>query len=75
MLPECNAIMQLRVTKYILKNLKFFQINFMNKTETDACMRQCCGNQRGFQIHILDNIQQEVMTVTREFKCCAGCCW
>ena len=38
-------------------------------------MRQCCGPQRGFKIHIVDNTNQEVMKVTREFKCCAGCCW
>ena len=73
--PECNAIMQLKVTNYILIVQEFFLINLIIKLDTDACMRQCCGNQRGFKIHILDNMQQEVMTVTREFKCCAGCCW
>jgi len=38
-------------------------------------MRICCGNQRGFQIFILDNFQNQVMRISREFKCCAGCCW
>lgn len=38
-------------------------------------MRICCGAQRRFTIHIVDSTQQEVLTVHREFKCCAGCCW
>ena len=38
-------------------------------------MRICCGPQRGFTMHIVDNLNQEVMRLTREFKCCAGCCW
>jgi len=43
--------------------------------ESDSCMRGCCGNQRGFQIFILDNSQNQVMKVSREFKCFTGCCW
>lgn len=38
-------------------------------------MRICCGAQRGFKIHIVDNLNQEVLRIHREFKCCAGCCW
>jgi len=26
--------------------------------ESDACMRQCCGPQRGFTMHIIDNFGQ-----------------
>jgi len=26
--------------------------------ESDACMRQCCGPQRGFTMHITDNFGQ-----------------
>jgi hypothetical protein len=37
------------------------------------CMRQCCGPQRGFTMHITNNFGQEVIRVTRDFKCCAGC--
>lgn len=52
--------------------------------ESGLCMRQCCGPKRGFVMHILDNNGQEVISVKREFKCCAvqscecfaclGCC-
>jgi len=38
-------------------------------------MRFCCGSSRGFSIFILDNAQNQVMKISREFKCCAGCCW
>jgi hypothetical protein len=37
--------------------------------------RMCCGAQRRFFIHIVDNQNKEVMEITREFKCCARCCW
>lgn len=26
-------------------------------------------------MHVFNNNQQEVMRITREFKCCTGCCW
>ena len=37
--------------------------------------RVCCQAQRGFQINIIDNLNTVVMRISREFKCCAGCCW
>lgn len=43
--------------------------------ETDFCMRLMCGNQRGFNMKITDNLNREVFQVSREFKFCAGCCW
>lgn len=43
--------------------------------ESDVCMRQLCTSDRGFVLHIVDNMNKEVIRVTREFKCCAGCCW
>jgi len=43
--------------------------------ESDVCQRQCCGPARGFIVHLTDNFGNEVLRVTREFKCCAGCCW
>lgn len=60
--------------KYIIRNAAGAQCYYAVE-DTDTCMRVCCGNQRGFQINILDNLQQVVMKITREFKCCAGCCW
>jgi hypothetical protein len=60
--------------KYRVFNSMGQQIYFA-KEQTDICMRMLCGPNRGFEIHITDNMQQEIMTVRREFKCCAGCCW
>jgi hypothetical protein len=60
--------------RYQVKNSVGQQIYFAHE-ESDVCQRQCCGPNRGFTMHITDNMQQEVMRVTREFKCCAGCCW
>jgi hypothetical protein len=41
----------------------------------DVNLRLCCGAQRRFTIHIVDNQNKEVMEISREFKCCARCCW
>ena len=60
--------------KYVIMNAQSQQI-FYAMEDTDACMRVCCGAQRRFNINIVDNMQQQVMAVKREFKCCAGCCW
>ncbi|CAF0881914.1 unnamed protein product [Brachionus calyciflorus] len=60
--------------KYVLRNAGNQQFLYAYE-DTDVCMRICCGNQRGFTFHIIDNLRQEVLTITREFKCCAGCCW
>ncbi|XP_077998867.1 phospholipid scramblase 1-like [Glandiceps talaboti] len=60
--------------RYEVKNSMGQQVYFAGE-ESDLCMRQCCGPARGFQMHIVDNTQQEVIRVNREFKCCAGCCW
>ncbi|XP_070561411.1 phospholipid scramblase 2-like [Ptychodera flava] len=58
--------------RYQVKNSMGQQIYFAHE-ESDACHRQCCGANRGFTMHITDNMQQEVIRVNREFKCCAGC--
>uniref|UniRef100_A0A1I7UVB1 Phospholipid scramblase n=1 Tax=Caenorhabditis tropicalis TaxID=1561998 RepID=A0A1I7UVB1_9PELO len=63
--------------KYVLKNANGEQCYYAFE-ESDCCERCCCGRQRGFKIHIVDNFQKEVLTITREFKCCGngcgGCC-
>jgi len=61
--------------RYMVKNSVGQQVYFAQE-ESDGCQRQCCGPQRGFIMHITDNLGQEVIRVTRDFKCCAGanCC-
>ncbi|KAL3862664.1 hypothetical protein ACJMK2_008618 [Sinanodonta woodiana] len=56
--------------KYKIMNSVGQQVYFAAE-ESDACLRQCCGANRGFNIHITDNAGQEVIRVNREFKCCA----
>ncbi|XP_071945547.1 phospholipid scramblase 2-like [Antedon mediterranea] len=60
--------------RYQIKNSLGQQVYYAFE-ESDVCQRQCCGPSRGFIMHIVDNTNQEVMRVSREFKCCAGCCW
>jgi len=60
--------------KYAIKNAAGQQCYFAAE-DTDPWMRVCCGNQRGFKINVLDNFNQVVMVISREFKCCSGCCW
>merc|ERR1711976_28540 len=42
--------------------------------ESGCCQRQFCQSGRGFTLHITDNNNQEVLTMTRPFKCFGGCC-
>jgi len=58
--------------RYAVKNSVGQQV-FFSAEESDVCMRQCCGNNRGFVMHITDNAGQEVIRLSREFKCWAGC--
>eukprot|EP00057_Strongylocentrotus_purpuratus_P016004 XP_011670478.1 PREDICTED: phospholipid scramblase 1-like [Strongylocentrotus purpuratus] len=60
--------------KYIIKNSLGQQVYFASE-ESDACIRLWCGAARGFKITLTDNLGQDVMHVTRIFKCCSGCCW
>ncbi|KAJ8048515.1 Phospholipid scramblase 2 [Holothuria leucospilota] len=60
--------------KYQIKNALGQQIYFAAE-ESELCMRLCCKSRRGFMMHIIDNLNQEVMRVVRPFQCCAGCCW
>lgn len=60
--------------KYEILNSQGQKI-FYAAEDTNPCMRICCGPQRGFTIHIVNNNNQEVLRISREFKCCAGCCW
>ncbi|KAI8486378.1 hypothetical protein Bbelb_358770 [Branchiostoma belcheri] len=60
--------------KYAIKNSMGQQIFFAYE-DSEFCMRICCGPQRSFTFHVLDNAGHEVMRMRREFKCCAGCPW
>lgn len=43
--------------------------------ESDCCTRQCCGPARPFEMKILDNFQNEVLHISRPFKCDLFCCF
>lgn len=60
--------------RYVLRNIGGQQIYYAFE-QTDCCMRYWCKQGRGFTIHIVDNFNQEVLRVSREFKCMTGCCW
>jgi len=61
--------------KYAIKNITGQQCYYAFE-ESGCCAKQCCKNNRGFVMKIVDNTQREVIRVTRPFKCCATtCCW
>ncbi|XP_038060920.1 phospholipid scramblase 1-like isoform X2 [Patiria miniata] len=60
--------------RYAIKNSLGQQVFFAFE-ESDFCHRICCGAQRGFLMHIVDNQSREVIRLERPFKCFAGCCW
>ena len=43
--------------KYVIRNKAGQQMMYAME-DTDACMRVCCGAQRRFTIHIVDNMNQ-----------------
>lgn len=44
-----------------------------NSLDTDCCTRQCCGPSRPFEMKILDNLQREVIHLSRPLRCSS--CW
>lgn len=54
--------------KYEVRN-SLGQNVFYAVEENDCLNRQCCGPMRPFNIHVLDNFGQEVITVTRPLNC------
>lgn len=58
--------------KYVVSN-KLGQQCYFAKEESDTCGRIFCGPRRGFSFKILDNMNTEVIRISREFKCCGGC--
>lgn len=61
--------------KFQIKNKRGQQF-YLAEERSDEYQRQCYTTSRGFMMHVLDNIGQEVMKMTRPFKCLAGfqCC-
>ena len=42
--------------------------------DTDCCTRQCCGPGRPFEMRIFDNMQREVIHLSRPLRCQCCCC-
>ncbi|XP_027048674.1 phospholipid scramblase 1-like [Pocillopora damicornis] len=61
-----------RTNKYRICNTMSQQIYFALE-DTDCCTRQCCGPGRPFEMRIVDNMQREVMHLSRPVRC--QCCW
>ncbi|XP_060785124.1 phospholipid scramblase 1-like [Neoarius graeffei] len=59
--------------KYLVKNTLGQQVFFVAE-DNDCCNRNFCGSLRSFVLHILDNMGQEVMTLTRPLRCDGCCC-
>lgn len=54
--------------KYKILNSMGQQV-FFAAEDTDCCTRQCCGPARPFEMKILDNLQREVIHLTRPLRC------
>ncbi|PAA87541.1 hypothetical protein BOX15_Mlig000592g5 [Macrostomum lignano] len=67
--------------KYIVLNNVGQQV-FFAKEDSSTCDRQCLGAQRPFEMLVTDNTGQEVIHISRPYKCmcygqcfsCAKCC-
>lgn len=60
--------------RYAVYNSDMQQIFFIQE-ESSLCERCFFPMNRGFQLHMTDNNSQEICRITRDFKCCLGCCW
>lgn len=59
--------------KYKILNSMGQQV-FFAAEDTDCCTRQVCGPCRPFEMKILDNMQREVIHLTRPLRC-SSCCF
>lgn len=62
------------VNKYVIKDDKGTQL-YSGYEDSGICMKLCCGAGRGFMMHVLDEENEEVIRMTKPFKCCSGMCW
>lgn len=60
-------------SKYGVFNNKGEQVFYAHE-ESDRCQRLNCPKTRQFILHIVDQSNQEIIRVEREFRCCAGAC-
>ncbi|XP_066537555.1 phospholipid scramblase 1-like [Hoplias malabaricus] len=59
--------------KYVVKNSLGQQVFYVAE-ETDCCTRQFCGPMRSFVLHVQDNMGQEVMSISRPYRCSSCFC-
>lgn len=57
--------------KFKMYNASGQQIYFAGE-DTNICMRNLCGPERGFVFHVVNNFNQPVFRLNRDFKCCKG---
>ncbi|XP_046673260.1 phospholipid scramblase 2-like isoform X1 [Homalodisca vitripennis] len=73
----CEALIGYETcNKFVIKNSLGQQV-FYAAEESDCCSRNFCGPLREFRMTILDNFNQEVMSMDRPFgcgPCCFPCC-
>lgn len=62
------------MNKYIIKNTSG-NLVYRAEEQADIAIRKAHGPLRGFDIKVLDNFQNEVLHIQRDFKCCACCCF
>lgn len=59
--------------KYKICNAMGQQVYFAAE-DTDCCTRQCCGPARPFEMKVFDNMQREVIHLSRPLNCQCCCC-
>lgn len=71
---KCNSNGKDKTKYYTIKNNCGQQVFSAQDTSGDGlCKRVFFGNQRGFEIYVLDSCQNPVMRISRERRCCTGC--
>uniref|UniRef100_A0A1I8GLT5 Phospholipid scramblase n=1 Tax=Macrostomum lignano TaxID=282301 RepID=A0A1I8GLT5_9PLAT len=68
--------------RYSVQNSNGQQV-FFARESSDNCVRQCCGPQRSFELFVEDYQGNEVLRISRPYKCvcchqvcsCANCCF
>ena len=73
-ISELKSNIKDKTKNYAIKNSCGQQIFSAHDASGDGlCKRVFCGNQRGFEIYVLDCCQNAVMRISREMRCCTGC--
>ncbi|XP_015587206.1 phospholipid scramblase 2 isoform X2 [Cephus cinctus] len=56
------------LNKYMIKDVRG-QVIFQVEEESNVCSRCCCGNNRPFDMKIINSSMREVLTVSRPLRC------